>query len=276
VPEPVFRSHQDPESWLYHCGDGPAFLGPAGHRELKVLVDLRDALASTLDRGLVGLYVHGSLIAGDFAADRSDLDLLAVLPEDPDERLLDVLTGLHTELDRRHPSWASRIEVEYVSTAAFTHPSGHVIARVSPGEPLHLLAATTHRVVTWASVHDSGRCLLGPPAATLIPDYDPELVRSALLDHVRDWPAWVTGMTGAPGGQAYAVLTMCRALQRLRYGRQLSKRQTADLTIGVLPEWAGLIEWARNWWYAGGRQTDVGHPDEVHDFVVRLSATLSA
>jgi hypothetical protein len=241
---------------------------------MKVLVDLRDASSSTLDGALAGLYVHGSLIAGDFAADRSDLDLLAVLHEDPDERLLGVLADLHGELERRHPSWEGRIEVEYVSTAALAGPPGHLIARISPGEPLHLLPATTHRVVTWASVHDSGRCLLGPPAAALIPGYDPELVRSALLDHVRDWPEWVTGMTGAPGGQAYAVLTMCRALQRLQYGRQLSKRQAADLTIAVLPEWAGLIEWARTWWYAGGRQTEAGRPDEVHDFVVELSVAI--
>ncbi|MFI5852006.1 hypothetical protein ACIA7R_29995 [Micromonospora chalcea] len=64
---------------------------------------------------LLGLYLHGSLVAGDFAVNRSDLDLLAVLVDDPDEKLLDVLAELQSDLDRRHPQWAGRIEVDYVS-----------------------------------------------------------------------------------------------------------------------------------------------------------------
>lgn len=127
--------------------------------------------------------------------------------------------------------------------------------------------------MTWSTVHDSGRCLLGPPAGTLLPAFDAGLVRSALLDHVRDWPTWVTWMT-TPGAQSYAVLTMCRALQRLRYGRQLSKRQAADQTIGVCPEWADLITWARDWWYAHGSDTDTGRTEDVRKFVVELSAVV--
>jgi hypothetical protein len=129
-----------------------------------VLSDLRQAGSSALAGKLLGLYVHGSLVAGDFAADRSDLDLLAVLDTDPDSNLLDLLARLHAGLDRRHPRWAGRIEVEYVSLDAVSDAAHgrtarhHVIARVSPGESLHLLSATTHRVVTWSAVHDYGRC----------------------------------------------------------------------------------------------------------------------
>jgi predicted nucleotidyltransferase len=35
-------------------------------------------------RPLLALYVSGSLVTGDFATDRSDLDLLSVLADDPD------------------------------------------------------------------------------------------------------------------------------------------------------------------------------------------------
>lgn len=246
-----------------------------------VLSDLREAWIPTLAGRLLGLYVHGSLVAGDFAADRSDLDLLAVLDSDPDENLLAVLAGLHADLDRRHPQWAGRIEVEYVSLDAARHAARgcagqeHVIARISPGESLHLLPATSHRVVTWSAVHDRGRRLLGPPAETLLPAVDPNLVRSALLDHVRDWPTWVTRMT-TPGAQSYAVLTLCRAFQRLQHGRQLSKRQAADKTIAAHPRWADLIIWARDWWYNAGQDTDPGSVDDVRAFVNELSADILA
>ena len=246
-----------------------------------VLSDLRDAWSSALAGRLLGLYLHGSLVAGDFAADRSDLDLLAVLDDDPDENLLDLLAGLHADLDRRHPQWAGRIEVEYVSLATVRQAANggtgrdRVIARVSPGELLHLLPATTHRVVTWSAVHDHGRSLLGPQADALLPAVDPDLVRSALLDHVRDWPTWVTDMTN-PGAQSYAVLTLCRAFQRLQYGRQLSKRQAADETVTAHPQWAHLIIWARDWWYDGGRDTDHGNADDVRAFVNELSVGILA
>lgn len=246
-----------------------------------VLSDLRDAWSTALAGRLLGLYVHGSLVAGDFAADRSDLDLLAVLATDPDENLLGVLAGLHADLDRRHPRWAGRIEVEYVSLGATRDAAHgraghhHAIARVSPGESLHLLPATTHRVVTWSAVHDHGRSLLGPPAEALLPAVDADLVRSALLDHVRDWPTWVTRMN-TPGAQSYAVLTLCRAFQRLRNGRQLSKRRAADRTIADRPRWADLIIWARDWWYRSGQDTDPGRADEVREFVNEVSAAILA
>ncbi len=242
-----------------------------------VLSDLREAWREALADRLLGLYLHGSLVAGDFDLGRSDLDLLAVLAGDPDEKLLDVLAGLHADLDRRHPQWAGRIEVEYVSLDAVRAVGGrdHLIARISPGESLHLLPATTHRVVTWVAVRDHGRTLLGPPAGEVLPAVDPGLVRAALLGHVRDWPAWVLEMT-PPGAQSYAVLTLCRAFQRLRNGRQLSKRQAAEQTAAALPGWADLIVWARDWWYDSGHDTDPGRFDEVRAFVNEVSADILA
>ncbi|MGC4892340.1 aminoglycoside adenylyltransferase domain-containing protein [Micromonospora sp. DT31] len=243
-----------------------------------VLADLAAAWAGRLDRVLLGLYAHGSLVSGDFAPERSDLDVLAVLDRDPDRDLLAVLAGLHAGLDRRHPRWVGRVEVEYVSPDAVRDVTGgadipHRIARVSPGELLHLLPATGHRVVTWAAVHDHGRTLFGPPPGALLPAVGPERVRAALVAHVRDWPGWSAEMT-TPGAQSYAVLTVCRAVQRLRYDRQMSKRAAADASVDALPQWADLIRWARDWWYVGGRDSDPGRAGQMRAFVREISATL--
>jgi predicted nucleotidyltransferase len=241
----------------------------------EVLSDLRAAARDALGDRLAGLYAHGSLVEGDFAPERSDLDVLAVLTVEPDDVLAAVLAELHNNLDRRHPRWAGRIEVEYVPLAAIGGGAGHLMARTSPGEPLHLMPVTSHRAVTWSSVRRSGRRLDGPPAVDLLPPIDPTVVRAALLDHVRDWPVWVLDMT-APGAQSYSVLTLCRAWQNLRYGRQLSKRQAADRTIAMLPHRAALITWARDWWYAGGLDSDPGHFDDVRSFVTEISTQILA
>jgi hypothetical protein len=148
--------------------------------------------------------------------------------------------------------------------------------RVSPGEELHLLPATDHRVLTWATVREKGRALVGPPASDALPVVPPELVRAALLLHVRDWPTWVEGMRQV-GGQAYSVLSTCRAWCALVDGEQLSKRAAADRFAGTaVPGDAELARWARDWWYADGADDEPGRRGEVRDFVDRACRALLA
>lgn len=247
-----------------------------------MLGDLSSALAEALGDRLRALYVHGSLVTGDFAPARSDLDLLAVLVDEPDEALLALVAPACAQVERVHPSWTGRLEVELVSVAAVETGSQdrledrpHRIARVSPGEPLHLLPATRHRVLGWQAVRETGRALVGPSPEQVLADSPPALVRAALVDHVRDWPRWVRDMH-RPGGQAYAVLTTCRALVRLRDGAQLSKLAAADRVLATAPEHDDLVRWARDWWYCGGSDDAPPRTDEVVAFVEQLSATVLA
>ena len=255
---------------------------PSGD-EQEVLRSLTSALQELRTDRLLAAYVHGSLVTGDFAPGRSDLDVLVVLADEPDEPLLAALAPALARVERRHPAWAGRVELELVSTAAIEAGSRdqlgvepHRIARVSPGEALHLLPATRHRVLGWEAVRQTGRALLGPPPDRLLPRVDADLVRAALLDHVRDWPMWVRDMRDA-GGQAYAVLTTCRAVVRLRDGRQLSKRQAADVVLlSARAEEADLVAWARDWWYVGGAPDAPARTDEVVAFVRRVCAAVLA
>jgi predicted nucleotidyltransferase len=45
----------------------------------QLLVKLLANLQQILDNKLIGLYLYGSLVTGDFDTNRSDIDLLAVL-----------------------------------------------------------------------------------------------------------------------------------------------------------------------------------------------------
>jgi Domain of unknown function (DUF4111) len=247
-----------------------------------VLADAATALGDALGAALLGLYAHGSWVAGDFAPDRSDLDLLAALSHQPDEAMLAVLAEVHEGLDARHPAWRGRLEVEYVGlgtvtafAAGGTDPGGHRIARVSPGEALHLLPATTHRLLTWAGVRSGGQAWTGPPPAVLLPAVDPLVVRAAVFDHVRDWPTWVEAMR-SPGGQSYAVLTLCRARHLIVEGHQVSKRLAAERARAAWPEWEGLVVWARDWWYAGGADDETARDDEVRSFVDDVTVRILA
>lgn len=248
-----------------------------------VLADLAVGLGSALGDDLLGLYAHGSLVAGDFAPSRSDLDVLAVVTRPPDDAMLAAVAPVHTALAERHPGWRGRVEVETVARSTVAAYAGRQvdaagrrddrIMRISPGEPLHLLPASNHRVLTWATVRATGLVLSGEPATDVLPAWPEHTVEEALLDHVRDWPTWVEDMTTV-GAQAYSVLSVCRAWCALVGRERLSKRAAADRFVGDHPRDADLVVWARDWWYSDGPDTEPSRYDEVRDFVVRTTRSV--
>ncbi|MER7072088.1 GNAT family N-acetyltransferase [Terrabacter sp. NPDC000476] len=284
-PGPGLRALRATERRLGLDGVGRRVVMRRGVGPWSALGDLASGLAAALGTHLLGLWAHGSLVGGDFDPARSDLDVLAVVARAPDAAVLEAVTPALAVVERRHPAWRGRIEVETVGLPTLraaaegvgaTEEPADAILRVSPGEALHLLPATPHRVLTWASVRSRSTPLAGPAAADVIPEFPPALPRAALLAHVRDWPVWVEGMQG-PGGQAYAVLSICRAWCALVEGEQRSKREAADRFAGsASPDDAGLVRWARDWWYAGGADDEPGRFDAVRDLVGRTSRQLLA
>ena len=246
----------------------------------QLLSKIVELLSERLGPVLTGLYLHGSLVVGDFAPGRSDVDLIAVLTVQPDDEVLASLGGVHDKVSELFPTWRGHVEVEYVALDTLRqHSTGGAvkapgfIARVSPGEHLHLLAVTPHRILGWSLVRRYGRSLIGPAAQEVIPSISEELVKEALLHHVRDWPVWVREMATA-GGQAYAVLSLCRAAVLLETGEQVSKKAAATLIAQAVPAWTDLVLWARDWWYQGGSDDEPPRTGQVRRFVDETSARL--
>lgn len=232
----------------------------------RIAGELAEAIAAALGQDLVGLVLHGSAVLGDFAPERSDLDLLAALGSDPDDRTRSRLGAVHDRFERDHPPWAGRVEVEYVALdlLAGVDPSRR-FARISPGEPLHLVPATDHYLLNRASARD-GVALVGPEPAALVPEVPPATVRAVVRRHVEQWPDWVRE-DEAPGFLAYAVLTLCRARLLLEHDRRGSKHEAALQAEADLPEHADLIRWADRWWYGGGAPDSGAPRDAVLAFV---------
>jgi predicted nucleotidyltransferase len=57
---------------------------------------LRDRLAARAD--VVGVYVYGSLVTGDYSPAASDIDVVVLVQREPDEAMTRELTELHTDL----------------------------------------------------------------------------------------------------------------------------------------------------------------------------------
>lgn len=135
-----------------------------------MVLTVRDKIVETLGRRLVGLYLYGSLATGDFEPDISDIDLIAVLTHEPDVPVAERLGEMHALIARAEPGWSDRIGVDYVSARGLEECRARptTIARISPGEPLHLLEAGRDFLLDWYPARSEGITLVGPPIASVI------------------------------------------------------------------------------------------------------------
>ena len=196
---------------------------------------------------------------GDFDPEVSDIDLVAALTSEIDDKEFKELENMHAKLVQKYKPWHDRIEVCYVTTAALkkVKASTDNIVNISPGEPLHHIKLKPVWLTNWYLIREQGLTLFGPSPKTIIqPISKPEFIQS-VKDHARSWNKWVRNMR-TRSAQAYSILTMCRALHTYTKGNQTSKKKAALWTQRKLPQWAGIIQNALIW-----RQTNDKHIDKI-------------
>jgi hypothetical protein len=234
-----------------------------------LLHDLRSRVRGILDNRLLGLYLYGSLVAGDFEPGVSDADMLAVVASTLTGGELDALRAMHDTFAAEHPAWDDRIEVAYVPTAALKtfRTQETTIAVISPGEPFHAKQAGREWLMNWWIVRQQGVTLFGPPPETFI---DP-ISREEFLENVRLhsalWLDWLDESPGLPA-QSYVMITACRALYAIRRGAQTSKSCAIAWVQERYPEYAGLLGDALAWREGTGR--DCRDPGDAYPETVRF------
>jgi predicted nucleotidyltransferase len=213
-----------------------------------LLDDLLARMQIVLGHKLVGVYLYGSLVWGDFDRESSDIDLVVATASDIDAQEFSNLDTMQLDIVDKYPYWNGRIEIAYVSTEALrtfkAHPSE--IAVISPGEPFHIKETDPGWLMNWYMVQEQGRTLFGPAPTTLIAPISQQEFIQTVKEHAAGWAEWIYNSRARPS-QAYAILTMCRALYTCRYGVQVSKRKAAEWAAQELPEWSGLITNALLW-----------------------------
>src|SRR5438093_11480223 len=83
----------------------------------ELVARIRDAVREAAGSALAGLYLFGSLGAGDFDVDVSDIDLIAVLTSDPSDHLVARLRRMHDALGSNKRVRGGRREGIYVWAA---------------------------------------------------------------------------------------------------------------------------------------------------------------
>ena len=218
----------------------------------KVLEQLASHVEGALGKNYVGFYLIGSLAGGDFEYESSDIDFVVATRAELDDGEVARLRLLHDGIATKHTRWGAKLEGIYISTAALRrHVPGERHAFINEDQPLSITPLDQSWVINRWELRDHGVVVTGPPPTDLIDTISGRELKAAMLDELRSW--WHPLAMGGPKMeprryQAFAVLTMCRALYLLEHGQIASKPKAARWAAATFePRWHPLITRALTW-----------------------------
>lgn len=236
-----------------------------------------------LGENLVGVYLRGSLASGDFIAETSDVDVLAVTERRVGDMEFAALAALHAELAAMPNPYADRLEMAYIDRAAVRRfAAGLRHPTLGQGEHGRLAWSEHHNnwILERRTVREQGVALFGPPPQSLIDPVSSDEICTAVRARLRDWVEWAETPDDpewrAPRShKTYVVETMCRALYTLARGELASKPRAVGWARDVLAEpWRATVERSQQW--RTDKTFDPAFNTEVREFILRVAAYANA
>jgi hypothetical protein len=219
-----------------------------------VLHVLLSGVQAILGNHFIGMYLHGSLASGDFDPQRSaDIDFVVVTADQLPDEMLPALEAMHARIAASGLKWATRLEGDYIPRPALRRydPTRARYPHFGMDGHFDVEQHDSNGVIQRHAIRKHGVVVAGPAPQTLIDPVQPNDLRRAALAILREW--WSpqlhdSARLHSSEYQAYAILTMCRALYTLQYGVVVSKPVAARWAQQELGEpWAALIERALAW-----------------------------
>lgn len=206
-----------------------------------------------LGADFAGLYLHGSLAGGDFTPGRSDIDFVVATAVPLPPLTVTKLAAMHADLRASDLPWVTELEGSYIPLAALRRydPANDTHPHLGVDGHFAVEAHGSGWVIMRHTLREAGVALAGPPPQTLIDPVTARELRQATRDVLNSW--WRPMLADAaplrdPAYQAYAVLTMCRALYTLNTGQVATKTAAARWALQMAgPRRSALITAAMAW-----------------------------
>lgn len=255
------RIAHNPERLDEDWPDGPGVMGvienyltrPTPYAQINAVVHrLWTSVRRALGAHFVGLYLYGSLASGDFNLETSDIDFLVVTAAELPPEQIERLAQMHQRLWDTGLPWTHKLEGSYLPQAALRRydPKAPPCPQVNEGR-FYLAQQGEDWIIQRYILREQGIVVDGPALLPLIDPVQPAELRQAVLGFLHGW--WEPMLANpirlqSSEYQAYAVLTMCRALHTLIHGTIASKPAAAHWAQAYLGEpWRNVIAEALVW-----------------------------
>ena len=224
-----------------------------------IVHDLLEGARAILGDDLIGMYLIGSLAAGDWDPQNSDIDFVTVTAAELAPEQFEALRALHARVAAGESKWALEIEGSYIPQDALRrydpanarHP--HIFRGVGEGESvLFMMWHASDWIIQRHVLREQGIVVVGSPPHTLVEPVAPDELRGAVRALARVWPEPLLHdpepLRVHDGYHAYTVVTLCRMLYTLEHGAIVSKPVAARWAQNLRgAQWSGLIKRALAW-----------------------------
>ena len=229
-------------------------ISPTGYPDINVTLSrLLSDVKSVLGKSFIGFYLHGSLACGDFNPHTSDIDFLIVTGGSVPVEILSALKDMHARLFASGLAWTQKLEGAYIPRDELRHhnPANAPVPWLGVDRHFALERLGSDWVIQRWILREKGIVVAGPPLKSMINPVSPDDLREAVGGSLREWwspPFPSPERFESSEYRAYAVLTMCRSLYVLEFGRIASKPEAARWAQSLLGEpREGLIAEAAGW-----------------------------
>lgn len=191
-----------------------------------------------LGKRLVGLYLGGSYVMGDFVEASSDYDVLVIVAERLTEHELGQLEDLHQRLCEAFPD-AVRLEGDYVPrelllATGTTEPVPLFLNGILRTDVQEIMLSADNV----ANMRENSIAVFGPPARTVLPEPSREDVRRAAREMIQEGPEHCPTEQQA----ATEVLNLVRAMRSMDTGRPATKADGVEWALQHLEaNWQALV-----------------------------------
>ena len=196
---------------------------------------------------LVGVYLHGSAVMGCFNPEKSDVDLLVVVNEEPTDAVKRTFLDMVVSLDESGP--AKGVEMSVVERSVckpFAYPTPFVLHfskmhldwyRNNPEDYIAKMKGTDRDLAAHITViRARGVCLCGAPIDEVFGEVPKQDYIDSLWHDIADAEGDIAEAT------MYLTLNLARVLAFLQDGSVLSKQEGGEWGLKNLPEkYHGLL-----------------------------------
>ncbi|MBF4696051.1 nucleotidyltransferase domain-containing protein [Fusibacter ferrireducens] len=235
-----------------------------------ILNDLQMELIETFRSKISAIYIHGSIVTGNFRAKSSDIDYLVLLCDELDEIEIETLKEIHSKLVSKHGHWGKKLEGSYVLRNEVLNENPPVKPRLYYNNMLLRYEAyglewifEQYNLKNYGvAIYESGfKVSFNEISPNTIQETSVKLLMMEWLPKIKNNDYnWTNEYL------VYGVLSVCRLIYSIETGSVNSKLDSASYVSSIYDEYAEVIKKASNW----NNGDDFEYKEDTRNFIAKV------